>query len=399
MQVTVNREQAMRAVGVARPFAAGASGQDVLQGVRVCAEGGRVRLTTTDLEVWCQVDLEAQTAEPGQMLVPARGLETVLKNLPQSRVALRRAGDELVCEAGSSEVRLAGLDAEEYPDVEEPEGLLLSMPLIAGLVDRVAYAVSRDETRYTLTGVLLEVEGRRLKLVATDGHRLARYMGALPPGSACEGGEEPVRAIVPVRLLQQGVRLGGMSGGKSGSKAGSKAGGASGGKAGGAATFELYEKGVAVRLNGSARIWSGCIEGRYPEYEGTVPSDYTATVSVPKGTLSSAVSRLGALSRGRRQAGVVLRAEDARLVLRLDADAASGIAAVERVGPARIEGTVPACGLRVGYLTEALARLPEVSWVTLGFSDAEGASPVAIQGPESSGAGCLAVIMPYAVKG
>ena len=395
MQLTVNREQAMKAVGVARQFAAGASGQDVLQGVRVCAEGGRVRLTTTDLEVWCQVDVDAQTAEPGTMLVPARGLETVLKNLPQSRVALRRAGDELVCEAGSSEVRLAGLDTEEYPDVEEPEGLLLSMPLPAGLVDRVAYAVSRDETRYTLTGVLLEVEGRRLKLVATDGHRLARYVGSLPPGSACEGGEEPVRAIVPVRLLQQGVRLGGMSGGRSGSKAG----GASGGKAGGAATFELYEKVAAVRLNGSARIWSGCIEGRYPEYEGTVPSDYTATVVVPKGTLSSAVSRLGALSRGRRQAGVVLCAGDARLVLRLDADAASGIAAVERVGPARIEGTVPACGLRVGYLTEALARLPEVSWVTLGFSDAEGASPVAIQGPEASGAGCVAVIMPYAVKG
>ena len=375
MEIILNREQAMKGVDVARNFAAGASGMTALQGVLVSADDGRVRLTTTDLDLWCQVELEAQTPQPGKALMPVRGLGTVLKHMPLSRVELRSAADDVVCEAASSEVRLTGIDADEYPNIEAPEGRVMSMPLAAALVDKVAYAVSKDETRYTLNGVLLEVQGRRLRLVATDGHRLARFEGMLPPGSECDAGEEPLQAIVPVRLLNEGVRLGG--------------------KLGGSVTFELYEKAAGVRVNGSIRIWSGLIEGQYPAYEGVLPSEYTGTVSVPKGALCNAVSRLAALSKGRRQAGAALSVEDSRLVIRLNGDAGDGIAAVERLSTAGIEGTVPVCGLRVGYLSEALARLPDVSWVMLRFSDDQGESPVAIQGPESSDAGLLAVIMPY----
>ena len=371
MEILLNKDQAMKAVDVAVKFAETASGLQVLQGVLVSAEDGRVRLTTTDLEVWCQVELDAQTPQPGKALVPARKLGTVLKTMPHSQVRLRSEGDDAVCEAGPSEVRLGGLDMEEFPDVEAPQGRLLTMPLTASLVDRVAYAASRDETRYTLTGVLLCVEDRRLKLVATDGHRLARFVGNLPPGSTCEG--EPVEAIVPVRLLNEAVRLGG--------------------KPGGAVTFELQEKTAAARVNGSIRIWSGLIEGTYPAYEGTIPSAFTGTVFAPKGALCSAVARLAALSKGRRNAGLALSVEDSCLVLRLGGDAGDGIAAVERISAVRTQGTVPVCGLRIAYLSEALARLPDTAWVDVRFSDEEGASPVAIQGAE--GSGLLKVIMPY----
>ena len=375
MQIILNREQAMKAVDVARNFAESASGLKVLQGVFMSAGFGRVRLTTTDLGLWCQVELKAQTPRPGKVLVPVRGLATVLKNAPHSSVQLRNEGDDVVCEAGSSEVRLCGLDLEEYPDVDEPEGCLLSMPLTAALVDKVGYAVSKDETRYKLMGVLLHVEDRQLKLIATDGHRLSRFVGSLPPGSVNDAGEEPVKAIVPVRLLNEGVRLGG--------------------KLGGSVTFELYEKAAMIRVNGSIRIWTKLIEGQYPGYEGIIPSEFTGTVSVPRGALCSAVARMVALSKSRRYPGVVLSVEDSGLVLRLGDDAGDGIAAVERISPARIEGRVPVCGLRVSYLSDALARLPGMSWVTFRFSDDEGCSPVAIQSAEASGAGLLKVIMPY----
>ena len=375
MEILLNREQGMKAVDVAKNFAESASGIKALQGVFMSAGFGRVRLTTTDLDLWCQVELDAQTPQPGTALVPVRNLGTVLKTMPGSRVQIRSSGDDVVCEAGSSEVCLCGLDMAEYPEVEEPEGRVLSMPLTAALVDKVAYAVSRDETRYTLTGVLLHVEDRQLKLVATDGHRLARFVGSLPPGSTCDAGGEPIEAIVPVRLLNEGVRLGG--------------------KLGGSVTFELHEKAAAIRINGSIRIWSTLVEGQYPSYEETIPSAYTGTVAVPRGTLCSAVARAAALSKGRRCPGLVLSVEDSCLVLRLSGDAGDGIAAVERISPARIDGTVPVCGLRVSYLSDALARLPDLSSVELKFSDDKGQSPVAIQGAEASGAGLLKVIMPY----
>ena len=378
MEILFNRDQAMKAVDVARNFAESASGLKVLQGALLSAESGRVRLTTTDLSLWCQVEIDAQTPQPGKALMPVRGLGTVLKNVPQSRVELRSAGDDVVCVGGSSEVRLKGIDVEDYPDVEEPEGRWLSMPLTSSLVDRVAYAVSRDETRYTLGGVLVEVAGRQLKLVATDGHRLARFAGTLPPGSECDAGEEPVKAIVPVRLLNEGMRLGG--------------------KLGGSVTLELYEKSAGIRINGSIRIWTGLIDGQYPDYEGIIPSDHVGLVSVPKGALCSAVSRAGALSKGRRLAGAVLEMDGSELVVRLVEDAGDGISSIERVSPVRAEGTVPVCGLRINYLADALARLPDASRVELRFSDDKGESPVVIQGSESNGSGLLSMIMPYRVE-
>ena len=154
MEILLNREQGLKAVDVAKNFAESASGLKVLQGAFLSAGFGRMRLTTTDLELWCQVELDAQTPQPGTAVIPVRSLGTVLKNMPHSRVRLRSMGDDVECQAGSSEVRLSGLDVEEFPDVEEPEGCVLSMPLTAALVDKVAYAVSKDETRYTLTGVV-----------------------------------------------------------------------------------------------------------------------------------------------------------------------------------------------------------------------------------------------------
>ena len=375
MEILFNRNQAMKAVDVARNFAENVSGLNVLQGAFLSAGFGRVRLTTTDLALWCRVELDAQTPQPGKALVPVRKLGTVLKNMPDSRVRLRSEGDDVVCRAGPSEVRLSGLDIEEFPEVEEPEACVMTMPLKAALVDKVAYAASKDETRYALTGVLLRVEDRQLKLVATDGHRLARFTGKLPPGSECDAGGEPVEAIVPVRLLNEGTRLGG--------------------KLGAPATLEVHEKAAAVRFNGSTRIWCKLIEGQYPAYDGTIPSEFTGTVTVPKGALSSAVARAAALSKGRRNPGLVLSVEDSCLVLRLAGDAGDGIAAVESVAPARTQGTVPVCDLRVAYLSDALARLPDTAWVDFRFSDEDGASPVVIQSPEASGAGLLKVIMPY----
>ena len=203
MEISFDRSQMLKAVNVSKNFAETSSGLKVLQSTFLSAGFGRVRLTTTDLSLWCQVELDARTPEPGTAAVPVRTMGTVLKTLPHSRVSLRKEGDDVRFVAGSSEVRVTGLDPDEYPEINPPQGRLAAIPLPAALVNKVAYAVSKDETRYTLGGVCIEVGAAGLKLVATDGHRLARYSAAsLPPGSVLDADlEEPVTAIVPVRLL------------------------------------------------------------------------------------------------------------------------------------------------------------------------------------------------------
>ena len=271
MEIILDRSQMLKAVNTAKNFAEGSSGQKILQSTFVSAGFGRVRLTTTDLSLWCQVELDARTPQPGTVAVPVRTLGTVLKTLPHSRVSLRKEGDDVCLAAASSEVRLAGVDVEEFPDINPPQERLAAIPLPAALVNKVAYAVSNDETRYTLNGVNVEVGAAGLKLVATDGHRLTHYQAAsLPPGSVVDADlEEPVTGIVPVRLLSEGARLGS--------------------QLGSTATLELYEKSACIQVNGSVLLWADLIEGQYPEYEGVIPSEYSGCLTMPKGTLGSAV--------------------------------------------------------------------------------------------------------------
>ena len=367
MELILNREHAMKAVTIAAKFAEGAAGPKALQGVCLSAEGGQVRLTTTDLALWCQVDLAAQTPQPGTVLVPARTLGKVLKSLPHGRVTLTNDGDDVTLAAGPSEVRVSGIEADDYPEIEPPGGRLVSMPLHASLVDSVAYAVSKDPTRYTLAGVFLEVGTAGLKLVATDGHRLARHAAAsLPPGSVVDVDlEEPVSGIIPVRLLAEGVRLAG--------------------QLDGTATLELYEKAAAVRVNGSVAISSGLIEGQYPAYERIVPSEHAGTAAMSKGMLGSAVSRLVALAKGRRVASGRLVPEDGQMVLRLDGDAGDGVSAVERLSSCDIQGSVPECRLNLGYLHDALERLPDAAPVHLKYSADDGEAPLTVESPGRQG--------------
>ena len=373
MRITFDRSQMLKAVNTAKTFAEGSSALKVLQGAHLSAGCDRVRLTTTDLSLWCQVELDARVAEAGTVTVPARTLGTVLKTLPHSRVSLGKEGDDVWLKAASSEVRLAGHDVEEFPDISPPKERLAAMPLPASIVNKVAYAVSNDETRYTLNGVNVEAGAAGLKLVATDGHRLARYRAAsLPPGSVLDvDAEETVIGIVPARPLREGVRLGS--------------------QLGCTATLELHEKSACVRVNGAVMLWADLIEGRYPAYEGVVPAEWSGCVTIPKSVLGGAVSRLVALSKGCRVARVCLTIEDGEMVLTVE-DAVLGVTAVERLAPSSIEGTVPVCGFNVRYLCDALERLPDTSRAHLKFSDDQGETPVAIESPERPG--LLALVMP-----
>ena len=373
MRITFDRSHMLKAVNTAKTFAEGSPALKVLQGAHLSAGCDRVRLTTTDLALWCQVELDARVAEAGTVVVPARTLGTVLKTLPHSRVSLRKEGDDVWLKAASSEVRLAGHDVEEFPDISPPKERLAAIPLPASIVNKVAYAVSNDETRYTLNGVNVEAGAAGLKLVATDGHRLARYRApSLAPGSVLDvDGEETVAGIVPARLLREGVRLGSQHGCT--------------------ATLELHEKSACVRAGGSVLLWADLIEGRYPAYEGLVPAEWSGCVTIPKSVLGGAVSRLVALSKGCRVARVCLTIEDGEMVLTVE-DAVLGVTAVERLAPSCIEGTVPVCGFNVRYLCDALERLPDAARAHLKFSDDQGETPVAVESPECPG--LFALVMP-----
>lgn len=372
MELLLKREQVLRGVETAKAFAASAADQKVLQHALVSGGFGKVRLTTTDLELWCQVELTDETIRPGSALVPTKALVKVLKNLPARVFTMRREAGEMVFSAGGSEVRVAGMEAEEFPEVNLPEGRLLAMPLRASTVHEVAYAVGKDETRYALTGVSVKVSDGKAAFAACDGHRLSVVRDNLPPGSVVDAAELDFKGIVPVRLLLEGVRL-------------ARQRGAS-------AVLELYEKSAAVRLSGGVTIWSALLAADYPDFAATVPAEFSARVVVPHGALSHAVSRLLNLSKGVGNPLMTLQLAGSGLELSLAQGADGVTSAVERVAVMKAEGTVPVLGLNVRYVAEALARLSDAVWLRLKFDAAH--APVVLESFETGSERLLTVIMP-----
>ena len=372
MELLLKREQVMRGVETAKAFAGTASDPKVLQHAMVSGGFGKVRLTTTDLDVWCQVELTDEIIRPGKALVPTKAFAKVLKNLPGRVFSMRREAGEMVFSAGGSEVRVAGMEAEEFPEVDLPQGRLFAVPLRAATVNEVAYAVGKDATRYRLTGVSVKASGGKLELAGCDGHRLSVVREALPPGSVVDIEELDFKGIVPVRLMLEGVRL-------------ARQRGAS-------AVLELYEKSAAVRLGGGITVWSALLEGDYPDFEAIVPAEFAAHVVVSHGALSHAVSRLLNLSKGVGNPLMALRPADAGLELSLVQGADGVMSALERVAVIKGEGTVPALGLNVRYVAEALARLSDAVWVRLKFDEA--CKPVVVESFENGSERLLTVIMP-----
>ena len=142
-------------------------------------------------------------------------------------------------------------------------------------------------------------------------------------------------------------------------------------------------KAAAIRINGSIRIWSQLIEGQYPAYEEAIPREYTGygiTCAERRLVQRRFAPRSPVKGSPLCRDGVVCRRNPGWCCV-WAADAEGGIAAVERLAPARTQGSVPACGLRISYLSDALARLPDVSTVDVKFPEDKGCSPVVIQGP------------------
>ena len=149
----------------------------ILSNILLKAADGHLSFTSTDLDLTLLSQAPAKVARPGSVTVPARKLFDLIRNLPESDVALKLMDNHylgVTCER--SRFRLVAQPAEDFPTVpkvEAKKGVSFPLDLWKRLTRKVLYAVSAEETRFQLMGVLLKDKGKEFELVATDGHRLA----------------------------------------------------------------------------------------------------------------------------------------------------------------------------------------------------------------------------------
>lgn len=205
MRITLARGEFLEALSVAARALSNRSTLPVLTGILLSADEGRVTLNSTDLEVSIRTSVNADVSEPGQCVVPGKLLADIVRSLPEAAVTLATEKDGGSVSCGSAVFHLRMLAAEEFPrfpEVSPDKVITLSSNVLSSAVRQVSRAVSRDETRPILTGILLVVEGATVRMVATDSYRLAVREEVVEkvPG-------EDVEVVIPGRAMEEAARM------------------------------------------------------------------------------------------------------------------------------------------------------------------------------------------------
>src|ERR1700741_2152033 len=149
----------------------------VLANMLLAARDGRLSVTGTDLEVELVAASQASVQQAGDITIPGRKLLDIFRSLPEkTSVTLSSEGERVALRAGRSRFTLSSLPASEFPLVDEinaQQTLSVAQGEFRRLIDKTHFSMAQQDVRYYLNGLLLETDGKSLRAVATDGHRLA----------------------------------------------------------------------------------------------------------------------------------------------------------------------------------------------------------------------------------
>jgi DNA polymerase-3 subunit beta len=275
MQVHVDRDGFLRALQMVSSIVEPRQTMPILANVLIETADNALRLTATDLEVGVRVAVPAQVAMPGAITLSARKLLDITKELPAVPLSMKVQDNAWVAlRSGSASYKLVGLAPGDFPAVGEggaPSWITVEGDLLRDMLAQTTFAISHDESRYALNGVLFALRDRELRLVATDGHRLALAIRPLP-------GEGPgVSGIVPRKAVQEVARIVG---------------------SGETVEIAIGDNQFMVRMPNVLLI-ARLIEGTFPNYEQVVPKAHPHRLVMARAALSSALRRVSVLSEER----------------------------------------------------------------------------------------------------
>jgi DNA polymerase-3 subunit beta len=342
----------------------------ILAHVLLTANKDGLVVSATDMDVGLSGSYEATVSQPGAVAVHARQLYEIIKSLPGDTVELEKQDNNWVeIRAGKSRFRLVGMAADEFPALPthaQTKSFTLPAADLAKLIDRTLFCVSTDDNRHNLSGVYCESpKSKLLRLVSTDGHRLAMAEQSFDTDIPIERG-----VIVPRKGFQELKRV--LSD-----------------TAEGVTTVELGFSGNSGILRaGSVQLSTRLVEGQFPDYTQVIPKTGDKTAKLGRAAFGDALRRVSLLSSGRAH-GVRMKFEKDRVELVAE-DPEQGEAREEL--PVEYKGEPLTIGFNARYILDVLAFMSDDGVV---FELTDDLSPGVLRPVEETG--FLAVVMPMRI--
>jgi DNA polymerase-3 subunit beta len=271
MDVTVKKLDLLRELQLCQGVVERKTTIPILANILLEATGERLGVTATDLELGIRTGCAAKTKKEGATTVPARRLFEIVRTLPDADIKMKALENhrlELRCE--KSLFKLVGMAKDNFPALPDFPHALVEIPatLLQTLIAKTSFAISQEESRYTLNGALLLLRPDSVTMVATDGHRLAHIETAY----ALKGLKAEVRVLVPKKAMNEVSRLLG--------EAEEKA----------AVEFARDDSHLFFKV-GERLLVSRLLTGQFPNYEAVLPRENDRIVVLDRDEAASAIKR------------------------------------------------------------------------------------------------------------
>ena len=359
MNLTVDRNELWRGIDTVLDAVPSRPPLPVLSNLLLEAQSDRLSIAATDLDLSIRTSIPASIDRPGSITVPARTFASIAREWPEAELTIDVEGERLqlsgklgAAEDGEGAYTLSGMPADDFPSMPGTlNGLVIDLPQTEGLdsqivgdmINKTAFAVSHDETRPVLNGVLWRIDGQGMVMVATDGNRLARCSRQFDLTDQVNG-ETPSEVIVPPQTLGHLVKLLGSQ-------------------------HELVKMTIGESQvlfdMGDTHLLSRLIEGPYVDYHQVIPQQNEKKLKIAHEHFLPAVRRVSILSSSYTH----------QVRMKLSSNSIELTATSQQVGGEARE-TIPATyqedemevGYNANYLMEILRKM-DASAIVLDLSD------------------------------
>lgn len=332
MKLSVTRDNLHAGLGAVSATIPTKTTLPVLSNILVEAEDGKLTLSGTDLDISVSVTIEADVTEPGSVTVPARKFAEIVRELAAAPVHVETDGVEIRIESGKSRFKLFGLAPDEFPgapEIDFADSWKMDASLVQELISRTSFAVSTEESRPILNGVLWQLKPDSAVMVATNGHRLAKMTIELS-GS---GTPPETDLIVPPKALQQVQRLFDDEG-----------------------EIELAHSRNHLAFRSPSRlVYTRLIEGPYPNYQQVIPTDNDRIATANRDNLAAAIRRMAVVASDQTHR-VRMSFEDGSLSFRVQTP---DLGEAEEEMAVDYQGDALEIGFNANYLLEVLKYMPD----------------------------------------
>lgn len=273
MNLTIAKEQLLTGLNAVQNVVSSRTTLPILSNVLLRAEGDRLELVATDLDVTVACGVESKVHKPGATTMPVKRLVGIVRELTTPEIEMETDDKNVTAiRSGSSFFKIRGLGAEEFPPLpkfKEEKKVTLPQDKIRGMLKRTSFAISMDESRYVLNGIFLSLKEHKLTMVATDGRRLALADEDVDVSQKSQG-----EFIVPAKAVNELTRLLQDKGEILITYTENQA------------AFTLKdEKGASVLLI------TKLIDGSYPNYRQVIPNETKERVPLPREEFMHALKR------------------------------------------------------------------------------------------------------------